>query len=97
MVLADDQGCGCDSAPQLPTILNRLRRACLQVHLFEREIAERSESSRKGIRGSSPYVFNHRYENLTIRKASRIGVTDFYRVEGDGCTKWPSKPCMRSD
>ena len=62
---------------------------CPQVHLFEREIAEQYGVCPQGhpwfkpVRFHTSYRPNHDAWNRKPGEAPVIGVTDFYRVEGD--------------
>ncbi|HEV8605472.1 MAG TPA: NADH-quinone oxidoreductase subunit C [Tepidisphaeraceae bacterium] len=90
LVLADDQ----ESRLRLgtTTVADRfesLTPRCLQVHLFEREIAEQFGVKPEGhpwlkpVRFQQPYRKAHDSSAESAGQQPLIGVTDFYRVEGD--------------
>jgi Ni,Fe-hydrogenase III large subunit len=90
VVLADDQ----ESRLRLGTTtvadrFDSLTPRCLQVHLFEREIAEQFGVKPQGHPWLKPVRFQQPYRkprDAPAESASQpplIGVTDFYRVEGD--------------
>ena len=90
VVLADDQ----ESRLRLgtTTVADRfesLTPRCLQVHLFEREIAEQFGVKPQGhpwlkpVRFQQPYRKPHDALAESASDQPLIGVTDFYRVEGD--------------
>jgi Ni,Fe-hydrogenase III large subunit len=62
---------------------------CLQVHLFEREIAEQFGIKAEGhpwfkpVRYQPSYRPGHNSSGLSSTEPPLVGVTDFYRVEGD--------------
>jgi Ni,Fe-hydrogenase III large subunit len=90
LVLADDR----ESRLRLGTTtvaerFESLTPRCLQVHLFEREIAEQFGVKPQGHPWLKPVRFQRAYRkghDSTAEPAGQqplIGVTDFYRVEGD--------------
>ena len=90
IVLADDQ----ESRLRLATTtvadqFQSLTPRCLQVHLFEREIAEQYGIRPEGhpwfkpVRFHSSYRPGHDAWGRKTGEAPVVGVTDFYRVEGD--------------
>jgi len=72
------------AAAGLGDTLASMTPACPEVHLFEREIAEQWGVTVEGHPWAKPVRFQPpRLARVDGRPAPEIGVTDFYRIEGD--------------
>jgi Ni,Fe-hydrogenase III large subunit len=70
------------AAAPLPDTFPSMTPACAEVHLFEREIAEQWNARPLGHPWAKPVRFQRALRD-GAPEPPQIGVTDFYRIEGD--------------